>query len=414
MKRTINYLAAALCIALAGASCTKDPESDTSVKETEFTLALNMPISVENPSLKSAEAIFTDTRTGLSTKANEFEGTPENGYSLTSRLKEGVYDMSLSGEITFMKDEATFTAKIEAQRKNIAVSGATGKITVESSISTLKNDNFVIEEIFFTGTVKPDNSPYYGDQYMKITNNSDKTLYADGLVILQSAFLTVDKYNYTPDIMSTHFSINSGVIFPGSGTDYPVKPGESVIFADTAIDHTKSNSNSMDLSAATFENYNEYDDEDVDNPSVANVTTLFSDDIWTFHNRGFYTYAIGRLGDGVTAEKFASDYMYTVSYDMVVPDYGTFPMSDDCWKFPNGWLTDAVNLSIEEKFAWTVTSPAIDSGWTYCGKIDGDDTRFGKSVRRISAGEKEGRTIYKDTNNSTADFIPESVPSLKK
>lgn len=23
--------------------------------------------------------------------------------------------------------------------------------------------------------------PYYGDQYMKITNNSDRTLYADGL-----------------------------------------------------------------------------------------------------------------------------------------------------------------------------------------------------------------------------------------
>ena len=56
---------------------------------------------------------------------------------------------------------------------------------------------------------------------MKITNNSDQTLYADGLIIFKSAFMTVDKYDYTPDIMATHFSVDSGLILPGSGTDYP-------------------------------------------------------------------------------------------------------------------------------------------------------------------------------------------------
>ena len=224
--------------------------------------------------------------------------------------------------------------------------------------------------------------------------------------------MTVDKYDYTPDIMSTHFSINSGIVLPGSGSEYPVEPGESIIFADTAIDHTEYNSNSMDLSAATFEYYNDLDDEDVDNPEVPNVTTLFADDYWTIHNRGFYAYAIGRLGEGISAEQFATDYMYTAEYEMVVPDFGTFPMSDDVWKFPNEWVIDVVNLSIEETFAWTVTSPVLDSGWTYCGKIDGDETRYGKSVRRIEAGEMDGRIVYKDTNNSTVDFTPEAIPSL--
>lgn len=70
----------------------------------------------------------------------------------------------------------------------------------------------------------------------------------------------------------------------------------------------------------------------------------------------------------MTAESFASDYAYTVEYDMVVPDYGTFPMSDDFWKVPNSWIVDVVNLSIEEMFAWIVTSPLLDAGWTYCGR----------------------------------------------
>lgn len=115
---------------------------------------------------------------------------------------------------------------------------------------------------------------------------------------------------------------------------------------------------------------------------------------------------------GVTAESFASDYAYTVEYDMVVPDYGTFPMSDDFWKVPNSWIVDVVNLSIEEMFAWIVTSPLLDAGWTYCGKIDGDETRFGKSVRR-KAVSTTSAPYYMDTNNSTTDFTPEATPSLK-
>ena len=178
------------------------------------------------------------------------------------------------------------------------------------------------------------------------------------------------------------------------------------------IDHTEFNSLSLDLSGATFEYFNSLDDEDMDNPNVPNVTTLFADDFWTWHNRGFYTYAIGRLGEGVTAESFASDYAYTVEYDMVVPDYGTFPMSDDFWKVPNSWIVDVVNLSIEEMFAWIVTSPLLDAGWTYCGKIDGDETRFGKSVRR-KAVSTTSAPYYMDTNNSTTDFTPEATPSLK-
>ena len=96
----------------------------------------------------------------------------------------------------------------------------------------------------------------------------------------------------------------------------------------------------------------------------------------------------------------------------MVPGFGSFPMDTDAWKFPNSWVIDAVNLSIEEQFAWIVTDPSLDSGWTYCGKVDGDQTRYGKSVCRIGVALPDGRTLLTDTNNSTADFTPEAVPSL--
>ncbi|MBQ1676578.1 MAG: hypothetical protein II065_04025, partial [Bacteroidaceae bacterium] len=39
--------------------------------------------------------------------------------------------------------------------------------------------DFIIEEIFFTGTLRPSGSAYYGDGYIKIFNNTDHVLYAD-------------------------------------------------------------------------------------------------------------------------------------------------------------------------------------------------------------------------------------------
>lgn len=405
------YAIAASGILLGAVSCSDD-EPGTETTPVDFTLKLNMPISVADPTLVSAEAAFTEVATGSVVRVTAFTASDDGAYLIAAELKSGQYNIAVSGKIGYTVDGKTVERDIEATREGVAVSSASNTLTVETTVAALKSDDFVIEEIFYTGTETPEGMPYYGDQYMKITNNSDKTLYADGLVIFKSAFMTVDKYDYTPDVMSEAFTVDGGLILPGSGTDYPVAPGASIVIADTAIDHTEFNSLSVDLSGATFEYFNALDDEDMDNPDVPNVTTLFADDFWTWHNRGFFAYAIGRLGEGVTAESFATDYAYTVEYEMVIPDWGTLPTSDDYWKVPNSWIIDAVNLSIEETFAWIVTSPLLDAGWTYCGKIDGDQTRFGKSVRRKSVSTASS-PYYMDTNNSAVDFIPEATPSLK-
>lgn len=412
MTKFFKFFIAATLLMFAACS---DDNNEVPPAKTSLTLHINMPISVEQPQLKQLDAVFTEVTSGQTTHAKEFTAAGEGSYTLTTPLKAGTYNLAVNGVVSYTLNGATQESYIESSREGITVTeGQTNEVRIESSISTLSSDDFVIEEIFFTGTLTPEGNQYYGDQYIKITNNTDRTLYADGLILMDSEFLTVSKYDYTPNIMNEYFTISNTLIIPGSGKEYPVAPGESIVIADTAVDHREYNSRSMDLSKADFEYYNPRDDEDIDNPDVPNMisSSLGEDMMWTFHNRGFKSYAIGRFGEGVTAESFARDNFYTAEYEMVVPDYGTFPMSTDAWKFPNAWITDAVNLSIEELFAWIVTSPTLDSGWSYCGKVDRDQTRYGKSVIRKRVNMADGRTLLKDTNNSTVDFAPESTPSL--
>ena len=56
----------------------------------------------------------------------------------------------------------------------------------------------------------------------------------------------------------------------------------------------------------------------------------------------------------------------------------------------------------------------LDSGWAYVANDEKDTSRYGKSVRRKVLSEKNGKLIFKDTNNSTDDFEILTTPTLKK
>lgn len=103
--------------------------------------------------------------------------------------------------------------------------GTTSAVNIKLFLFNSKAD-FVIEEVYFAGSTTPEGKQYLADQYIKIYNNSDSVLYADGLVILESAFKTSQKYDYTPDVMSQAMVVQSVYAIPGNGKDYPIQPGE--------------------------------------------------------------------------------------------------------------------------------------------------------------------------------------------
>lgn len=401
--KLINYFLAVVTVAIIITGCNKDTDEVLQTTELSFTL------------LSPSNDITITEYVNVTVKFKELNSSSVTTETVTElplnvELPQGSYEVSVEGTIKYKLDGVEREGSIGAFISELNLATDTASEKIQLVLKSFSND-FIIEEVFFTGTRTPSGDSYWGDKYFKLYNNTDEVLYADGLIIANSAFLTTSKQNYTPDVMSEAFTTEAMIQIPGSGTEYPVQPGEAIIVTDDGINHIENNANSIDLSSANFEMFYE-NTSDVDAPNVPNVINLY--ERFIFHNRGFHSYVIARLPEGVTNESFLADnkYVYTYTFEFNGVSY---PMGDyDAYKIPNEWVLDAVNLSIESDFQWIITNESLDSGWTYCGKVDRDDNRMGKAVRRKVLQEVDGRRILKDTNNSTLDFEAEVKPSLMK
>ncbi|MCV9934286.1 DUF4876 domain-containing protein [Flavobacterium sp. LS1R47] len=381
-------------------SCSKD-DDNYSGKQTALTLKLINPEDLNNVTLSNLSVSFKELNTGKITESSSFTNN-----DLSIALSEGSYEISINGKINYSAGESTVDASVSGYKESVVITGQTAVVSLNLFLKTSQSD-FIIEEVFFTGTKTAEGKQYLGDKYFKIYNNTDEVLYADGLMIAQSEFMTIEKQNYTPNIMAKSFAASAIAIVPGNGTTYPIAPGAYFIIAEDAINHKEYNPGSMDLRTANFEFYTE-DADDVDNPAVPNMENLFSSMI--IHNRGFKSFVIARLP--INKDAFLADYTYDYEYNMVIGGE-SYPMGESVYSIPNSWIVDAVNLSVASEFQWIVTAPSLDMGWTYCGKVDADQSRYGKSVRRkVLSTSSKGKKALKDTNNSTLDFSPEVKPSL--
>ncbi|WP_075344354.1 DUF4876 domain-containing protein [Tenacibaculum agarivorans] len=400
MKYIKHFLLLVLT-AVVFTACSEDPI--VVVKTTNATINLLDP----SESVKITEfSNVTITLTELNTQEKVVEKIV--GKTIELELNQGSYEIAVNGMIKYDLNGESQEGSIGAFISELNFVSDIQAADVQLSLKSFSKD-FVIEEIFFTGSLTPDGSTYGGDKYFKIHNNTDSVLYADGLLLVQSRFLTTDRQDYTPNVMPEAFTIKSMIQLPGSGTEYPVEAGKSLIIALDGINHVENNSNSIDLSSADFEIF--YTTlGDVDSPAVPNAINVLDNIIP--HSRGFDSYAIARFPDGVTSANYITDYKYDYEWLFV---FGTIsiPQDETDYKLPNEWILDAVNLSVESEFQWVITDASLDSGYTYCGKVDRDDTRFGKSVRRKVLQEANGVRLLQDTNNSAVDFTPEASLSLK-
>ncbi len=413
MKITTKILwAFALLAATVFTSC-KDDDNDIPMCEAVWTLTL--PEDVAGGTLTDMTASFTNINTSTEYTDATITDVAGGGLTVSATVPEGLYRVSVEGKLTYTLNGQATSTGVRAYRESVMITGQTATLPAAQLSFFSPSTGFVIEEIFFTGTTTPTGDQYSNDQYFKITNNSSEVLYADGLAILESQFMTVQKEDYTPDLMKDAFTVDFVFVIPGSGTEHPVEPGASIIVALTGIDHRTGNPNSFDLSTADFEFYDESPNpqfQDIDSPSVPNLDKWYSStaSYTNLHNRGFHSYALAKMG--VDKETFLRDYTYTAEWLFVFEEY-EFPMSGDYYYVPNSWIVDAVNLSIDALFEWIVTDPSLDAGWTHCGSIDKDPARYNKSVRRkVESTTADGRRILKDTNNSTADFEADATPSL--
>lgn len=403
MKKLIYMLAAAALVSAGAVSCS-DEKTDDPVEP--VTISSSMRLHGGNVLVNVPEADFD---VSIPDEASSWVGVNE------AETEGRTLVLEVAKNETGAERQTTVTVTRKGRSDLLAT------VTIKQSNVAAKNGEFVIEEIYFTGTALPETgSPdkYHGDQYIKIRNNTDEDLYADGmLLILQSSVLSNTKSEIPAavDFREEYCAGQAFYAIPGSGRDVPVKAGESLIIVNNAQNHLESNPDSWDATTADFEWYDESSNEtilDTDNPAVPNLDKWYAQSLTVhcLHNRGAYGIAIAMPPAGTTGEQFLQDHPIGDGYYYI---YHSPNGSDDKrpikgYFVPNEWVLDAVNTGGRNTFGIAPWGTSLDAGYTWCGTEDSDPDRFNKSVIRKTGAD--GKLV--DTNNSSNDFTPDTTPSL--
>ena len=389
------WLLGVLVLASCGEKFHETPQSEVSVV---YTLAKD----IQNAKASNVRVTFFNVNTGRSTvvQSNELSKV---------WLEDGLYNVMLEGNVTYKMNGTDVNARLRAVQNNVNITGGKATLNLVAEAVSVK-DGFIFAEIAVAGTLDANNNQYNSDKYFRIYNNSDETLYADGLVLFESEFLNDTPQDYKPDMRDSALAISVAYMVPGSGKDHPVEPGKSILLVDLGLDHTKTNPNSYDLSKADFEWYDKTEnggDTDTDVPNLIKLITMAGNrqmGVWMPHTRGVKTYAIGYLGDvqhAVNAADYVKNYVYRYTYDFTFKDK-TYPMKGDAYLLPNSWIADCVNMCPKEApKKWTCSASRLDAGFAYNSVQAFDKNRYGMAIRR-----KVDNQTHKlvDTNNSTNDF----------
>lgn len=335
---------------------------------------------------------------------------------------EGVSLVSSDAENIVLHFDANTTSDYKVSTLSILTTDdiELENVTLRQSWRNIEPGELVIDEIFFSGFTIPesDNSDSMdGDQYFKLTNTTDETLYADGVIIALSE--TYSQVSSTgafwayPDLpggvgVSTIYAI------PGKGTDVAIEAGKSIVLALSAQNFKSENGVGCDLSKADFEFYDAGSEyyPDTDNPDVPDLENWFKSSwsITALHDRGYESYAIALPPAGTTGEKFMEEHPWEGKKVMDFNGYHFERDITDAYVIPNEWVLDAVNGAVAEGLGTLAFNATVDAGYTNVSSIDRDPERFGKSVLRKR--DADGKIV--DTNNSTNDFEISVPPTLSK
>ncbi|MFN3596435.1 MAG: DUF4876 domain-containing protein [Rubricoccaceae bacterium] len=325
----------------------------------------------------AGEATFTDLLPGI--------------YSLTARL-------SLSEDAAFALTGLRQAVELNASEPAVTLP-ASEPVVLQLAGSAL--GGLVIKEVYYTGSRTPGGGNYFSDQFVEIVNNSTETIFADGLMIAD-VFGVSGQIN--PGSQPTpfqsdqnHVYVNSVWRVPGSGQEHPIPPGGSLLIAQDGIDHRTDplgNPNSpVDLSSADWETFNQRDDgRDIDSPTVPNLERLYF--------TGGFDWLLPVFGPGVVIFR-APDFDALAR----VPIPGS--SLPERIQVPIGLVIDAFEaLQNPQSGAFKRIPVALDAGF-----VSASGTYTSESARRRVARVVAGRTVYQDTNNSSADFEIISPPT---
>ena len=328
----------------------------------------------------------------------EFE-TDVRGMVNVPKVVPGIYDIITHVEMSgaeykkllknpaAVEDKARVIVGVSVMNKQIFTAE---DMQIDLSAAVIKG--LLISKIYYSGTRDNMDRTYTTDGYIEIFNNSDEVQYIDGkyLALAESVSPAAYPANENPD----YIYMRQICKFPGSGEDYPVQPGGSIVVAArSARNHISSAETSIDLSGADFEVKTT---EGSGNPDVPMLQIISNSTTIAYFNL---------LSGGPNAVVLFETDEDVLSWPEV---YQIGKTSGEMFrKVPKGVITDGVEClkkpaQTDPDVNTKRLQQDIDAGYITITAVNGYNH---ESVERRVSRYENGRYYLTDTNNSSADFV---------
>lgn len=392
----------------------------------------DISFDVTNTTVKISNRTTSDVYniTGTTAGKVSFANITPGSYDVSAVLVVSAQEYSQKTGV-FTEEDVTFNAALE----RLDVSADTEK---QLDLIIGKVGNWVFKQIYYAGS-DPTKGAVFRDQFLEIYNNSNAVMYADSLYIGQvegknnnntgQYFQSgSNQYDWSQSLgmtVGTGLDANKDYIYAntvfmipsdGTGKKYPVQPGQSIIIAATAIDHTNSYADNnganviitdptltVNLSKADFEtnliNYlggTPYK-FDIDNSNVPNldVTYFVSGNDMVFDALGREAFILFKANQNLPAVKDLPAF--------ATPDQRQITATTKKYlQIPVSYIDDAVEVMhpTESKRIPKRLPTTLEAVRTFVpGGQYSSQSLVRKTLKTVN-----GRRILKDTNNSSEDF----------
>lgn len=422
MKSMMKYRISGLMAALA-LLCTSCIDMMEDVKDVEKVQPVEVSFQVNattqfvpfdgtitpdpNFSTEGLEVTFTNSKT-----SQIYKGTTDAEGIVTMNVDPGVYNIAAYGIAEFNGSDYLINGALSSISLIKNITREEAKESKDRIVTRpAKVGSLMISEIYYCGSKHPDDGTWFRDQTYRIYNNGDEVEYLDGVCLAQintqNPSVTVPTYPEEDGLGNFVYAILVWKI-PGSGTEYPLQPGESVVLVQEAADHTVSNRASFDNSKATWECWSGNDSRD--NGLVPNIPYIY----WLSPNKSQWNcgvqgpaFVLFRAPKEVTLNE---DYYRNGGPNVILQTNDKYGENFTA-RIPADWVLDAVEaLANKDQLARKRIPSYMDAGATTTGSTYATTAL----CRKVASTRADGTPIYQDTNNSTNDFEPQTELMLRR
>lgn len=419
-----------MIVALLLGSCSKSDDNTVQPVSLDVNVSYAGDDSLLGLSKSSVKITLTNMVNGQVYTAN----TEVTGLAKFESLTPGNYTVTATKSYTPEAFVAESNVSIEndvTYNGNVSESITTNK-SVSLSLVAGQIGDLVFKQIYYAGS-NTSTGASFRDQFVEIYNNSNKIIYLDSLYVgstlAPNTKLSADGKSYdwsksvdykgVGDANKDYLYFRYLFMIPGSGKDHPLNPGESIVIAQTALNHAEPYTDNsgkvqgitdptqtIDLSKADFETYlvdylaaaTTYR-WDIDNPMVPNVNVIY-----VSSGKDWVMDATGRE-DFVMFKSTELNNNWPLLLD---PEKS----ANEAMQVPSKYVIDAVEIltPLETNRVPKRLPLSMDATGTFVsGGQYSSNSLVRKTVKTVN-----GRRILKDTNNSTEDFTTKAKADPSK